>query len=235
MFQVHIQAQEMALNLKVGALVCGVAGITWPKNIPFPNKLCTESFLFCYIHSQWIFLFLSLLSCYNRVILSIGSCTCSRWSTRTSRDRWAWMVGATPMTFPLSFDFYQLPLVIELWFMWNESRKTLLLEKWQIWFASPLQNTWNPFKSWFYPSSAPLETVRSLSLSWKWENTLEKTFFKALGILFCLHVWDMRDMSRACAKHVSCFRICATHILACLCLIRGIQTWNLIRTFLVSS
>ena len=70
------KAQQMALNLVVGAFKFIIAVITCPKDISSPNKLCLgPCFLVTYFHSR--FLFLSLLSCYNRVICSTGSCTYS--------------------------------------------------------------------------------------------------------------------------------------------------------------
>jgi len=123
-----VKGQQMALNSVVGALILSVAEITCPKHslpqLTFPWALAVLlhtsrmdiSFLEHAILLQQSFfqhwkLQLQQMEHWKREMNSKYGGQHQQWHSS------------------LYVDLNQLPLLIEPWFMWNEFKKTLLLEK----------------------------------------------------------------------------------------------------------
>lgn len=175
------KAQQVVLNSVVGALEFIIVVITCPKNIHPPNKFCLGPLFSFYILPQWIFLFLSLLSCYNRVIVAVEVATTTPLAAdgalasvdkdeleggrKTNNDIPPFHLIFTNFPWWLNHDFFEM----------NEENIAVGKND-KPGLQICLQNTWNPFKSWFTLHLHNECVWELFSLNWKWKKGGEEHF-----------------------------------------------------------
>lgn len=120
-----------------------------------------------------------------------------------------------------SLDLYQLPLVTEPWFLWSESRKMLLEEKWEIWFVNLPSKHLESLQIWILSFTYTRIDNESLLVTAESDQRKEKTLFMPLVGLFS--PWCQTRLGNV-------FGMCLVlrHV-PNMCLTHGIQTWAPLR------